>query len=365
MRDARDDIIKELRDKIVLQPKDLENNLDYSEQTIHNWLNRLLNDEKILRKFDPPNIDPTYYFLKEKRKEAEEELAKKGFDDIEIIKDAQKFKDVEEVVEKKFETIKKIEKNSSKSDENIVLSINQTLQGIKEDVESESDLKGHLAVFENEEFMGYLEKNIEGINNLLDVDYHTYYHLNLFLSVWEKIARHSADKTENLVKNKSDDIWDVITLASKMLTPKEPEIIERKMMKRQERKPEFEDVKNSEKLYDIRDKAGRIIEDLFEGYFQNQTLNEEWIDHLIRWYLRDDSEDVSEKIADTIVDEMGLLVNGEKLKWEKILIDYITYEENRRHVKTKIEQKLDEGELSPGQRTALRYIIKTAPYSSL
>jgi len=363
-RDARSDIIERTRDKVIIRPKDLIERLPYTEQTIQNWLGKLA-DEDLLIKFNPQKVQDTYYFLKEKRKEAEEELAKKGFDEIDIIKDAQKFKDLEQEVEQKIETIKKIKKNSSRLDKSDVLSINQTLQGLKENVESESDLGGYLAVFENEGFMRYLEENIEDINNLLEVDYHTYYHLNLFLSVWEKIAQHSADKTESLVENKSDDIWDVITLASKMLIPRKLERIEMKMMERQKRKPDFEDVKNSENLYDIRDKAKRIIEDLFEGYFQNRTLNEEWIDDLIHWYLRDDSEDVSEKIADTIVDGMSSLVNGEKLKWEKILIDYISYKENRRDVKTKIKQKLDDDRLGPEERTALSYIIKTAPYSSL
>ncbi len=364
MGEARDKIIERIREEIIIRPTELEDYLDYSDQTIQNWLRKLMDDEEILKKFDPSNVQNTYYFLKEKRKEAEEELVAKGFDEIDIIKGTPEFKDVEDKIEVKFESIKEIEKKATNSDRNWVLPISQAFQELKETIESESDLEGYLAVFENEDLMEHLKEKVEDTNNLLEVDYHTYYHLDLFLSLWEEIARHSEDKTEGVIGNNSDKIWFVITLCSKILTPREPGKIEHKMIERRE-SGSASDIKNSDILYEIRDKAGQIIDSLFEGYFQEQSLEEGWMDDLIRWYLRDESEEIYWKVIDTKVDGMHSLVEGEKCRWEKILIDHISDEDDREYIKSKIEEKLNDDRLSDEESTVLSYIIKTAPYSPL
>ncbi len=229
------------------------------------------------------------------------------------------------------------------------------LKALQECIESEFHPHTYLTAVENDGLMNYLYDHVKTINSPLDLTWANYYHMQMYLTLWEKIAIHSDQETRRFVNDNLDDIWNAITVASNMLKWDEYEYIHQVELRVD--MPDITIIKDIDDLRELKVIAEDIVRGIFEAYLSNERLQEAWLDDLIKWYLRDDSEYVNKTIKDTYIDGWNTLYEDMRGIWVTIIREYISDEDNRIYIKKKIEDMLDNDNLKGEENAALKYIL--------
>jgi len=271
--------------------------------------------ESIIKKFEPEeNVQGTYYFLKDKSKEAQKKLEDKSYSPN-ISEYTYESKYIEEKIEQKFEEIKKAEKKIE--DIETLFSFKEMIQQLAEDYETCRE------VFKNDKIMEYLKSDIvtadEKIKEYKSQDFHP--KITTYLNIWKTIL--DDDNYDDTVFD-YDDLKELTTILGVI---------------------DFNG--KCSKINPFKELMKEITTNIFDKHFKDSPAPKFFLNHIFEWYVR------RIEFFDLRYDK-GI--------WYELIINHIHHKENRKYFNDLIMEKVEQEDIAEITRESLKKLKKSPEY---
>lgn len=299
--------------KYAFRPSELKKGLDMSEN-IHRYLNEL-KGKKILERYNPENKEEVYYYLKNNKKEAINQIREEG-----AIGKEEKEELLEDVTDDNQKTIEKTQNGEDAAITNYSDDLLELLRKPSEEVDNEYKNSKRKTLFnliktqdiydvayKNETFILYLKEYYSYILESWDINGFNFTRpeFKMYLNLFKKAI--SEDDKEWIEKN----IKFLTELTENLNKP----IIDPHRT-------------NKEKAKEYRDLLQNIYSNLFEDYYNERKIPEEFLDGIIDLYI----------------EELKYAKEKKVNLWGQVITNDIKGNENRKKIRLLIEKKINKTE---------------------